>query len=451
MAYKKYRIKLVIRVLTIALFMFLFLFSIDQEKWYVTSAVSLIIVFILLGELIYFIETTNRELSKFLLSIKHNDFTIHYNTDDSKNKSSLDLKQIFNEITTEFQNVRIEKELHYQYLQTVFSHTKTAIICFEEDGKIQLINESAQKLLSIKRIENIEDIKKANPPLFESIKSTNPNIEKLIKLKINNLLVNLSLQCSIFKIKEHTYRMISLHDVKTVLEDQELDSWKKLIRVLNHEIMNSVTPISSLSSALNKMLSSGKEKQLKINELDAGDTEDLIESLKTIENRSKGLLKFVTNYKKISSLPQPNYSEVNIFGLITHVSRLLKSKLEENKIKLEISCPDNINIRADHELVEQVIINLFLNAIEAIQNQEIKIISIQSYIKNDFKIIEMTDNGPGITDEVMEQIFIPFFTTKKTGSGIGLSLSKQIMQLHRGNLSVNSKIDIGSTFILKFP
>lgn len=431
--------------------MFLFIFSISQEKWYVTSAVSLSVVFILLGELIYFIETTNRELSKFLLSIKHNDFTIHYNTDDSNNKSSLNLKYIFNEITKEFQNVRIEKELHYQYLQTVFSHSKTAIICFEQDGKIQLLNESAKKLLNIKHIDNVEEVEKISPKLFESIKSINPNIEKLIKIKIDKLLIHLSLQCSIFKIKDHTYRMVSLHDVKTVLEEQELDSWKKLIRVLNHEIMNSVTPISSLSSALNKMLKSKNKEAFNLNELDAEDTEDLIESLKTIENRSKGLLKFVTNYKKITNLPQPNYTEVNISGLITHISRLLKSKLEENKIYLEIICPKNINIRADHELVEQVIINLFLNAIEAVQDQKTKTISIQSYTKNDFKIIEIIDNGPGINDEVLEQIFIPFFTTKKTGSGIGLSLSKQIMQLHRGNLSVNSKIDIGSTFILKFP
>lgn len=451
MAYKKYRIKLIVRVITIALFMFLFLFSIDQEKWYVTSAVSLLVVLILLAELIYFIETTNRELSKFLLSIKHNDFTIHYNTDDCKNKTSLNLKQVFNEISTEFQNVRIEKELHYQYLQTVFAHSKTAIICFEKDGKIQLINESAKKLLDIKHIENIKEVKKNNPKLFDTIKKINPTTEKLIKFKINHILVHLSLQCSLFKIKEKTYKMISLHDVKTVLEDQELDSWKKLIRVLNHEIMNSVTPISSLSSALNKMLSSNKKNQKKLSDLDTEETKDLIESIKTIENRSKGLLKFVTNYKKITTLPQPNYSEVNIFGLINHISRLLKSKLDEYEIKLEISCPEDLKIRADHELIEQVIINLFLNAIEAIQNQKVKAIRIESYTKNDFKIIEISDNGPGISDEVIEQIFIPFFTTKKTGSGIGLSLSKQIMQLHRGNLSVNSKIDIGSTFILKFP
>lgn len=451
MAYKKYRIKLIVRVITIALFMFLFLFSIDQEKWYVTSAVSFLVVLILLAELIYFIETTNRELSKFLLSIKHNDFTIHYNTDDSKNKTSLNLRQVFNEISTEFQNVRIEKELHYQYLQTVFAHSKTAIICFEKDGKIQLINESAKKLLDIKHIENIKEVKKINPKLFDTIKKINPTTEKLIKFKINHILVHLSLQCSLFKIKEKTYKMISLHDVKTVLEDQELDSWKKLIRVLNHEIMNSVTPISSLSSALNKMLSSNKKNQKKLSDLDTEETKDLIESIKTIENRSKGLLKFVTNYKKITTLPQPNYSEVNIFGLINHISRLLKSKLDEYEIKLEISCPEDLKIRADHELIEQVIINLFLNAIEAIQNQKAKAIRIKSYIKNDFKIIEISDNGPGISDEVLDQIFIPFFTTKKTGSGIGLSLSKQIMQLHRGNLSVNSKIDMGSTFILKFP
>ena len=324
-------------------------------------------------------------------------------------------------------------------------------VTFDPNGKIQLINEASKNLLNIKRIDNIDELENINPQLFESINSINPTIEKLLKIKINNNLLHLSLQCTVFKLKEHSYKMVSLHDIKTVLEEQELDSWKKLIRVLNHEIMNSVTPITSLSSALNKMLNTKDEKKIELSNLSDEDAEDLIESLKTIENRSKGLLKFVTNYKKITKLPKPNYTKINIAGLLNHIIRLLKQKLEENNIQIEIVCPEDIVIEADHELIEQVIINLLLNAIEAIQHQDSKTISIHTYNSGNYTFVEISDNGSGISDDVIDQIFVPFFTTKKTGSGIGLSLSKQIMQLHRGNLSVISKIDYGSTFILKFP
>lgn len=450
MGFNTFNIKIMIRVIGIALFIFLFFFSLSQEKWYVTTAVTLIFIFILLAELVYFINLTNRELSKFLLSLKYKDFSTQYNTLVSKKKSSFDLKKTFHEITTEFQNIRIEKELHYQYLQTVFTHSKTAIICFEQSGEIQLVNEAAKKLLNITRLRNIKEIERINPQLLESIKSAPLHSEKLLKIKINNDLHHLSLQCSLFKLKEHTYQMVSLHDVKNVLEEQELDAWKKLIRVLNHEIMNSVTPISSLSSALNKMLSSPSHTQNKLKELNADDSKDLVESLKVIENRSKGLLKFVTNYKKITKLPQPNFTKVNILGFINHICRLLKSKMEDINIQLEINCAEDLYIKADHELIEQVIINILLNAIEAIQNQEAKKISIHAYDEDNYTYIEVSDNGPGIPDEIIDQILIPFFTTKKNGSGIGLSLSKQIMQLHQGNLIVQSKINEGSTFILKF-
>ncbi len=447
MAFDKFRLKIIFRILPIAFFMLAFFYSIGQDKWYVTSASCILIIIILLIELIYFLEATKRELSKFLMSVRQKDFSIHYHIPNKKN-TSFDLNKIFKEISDEFQNVRIEKEIHYQYLQTVFSHSKTAIICFNEEGDLLLINEAFKKMVSLNHINNLNKLSRKHPQLLEAIKTSSPRQEKLVKLRTPKGIFQLSLQTTFLKLKNERYKMISLHDVKNVLEEQELDSWKKLIRVLNHEIMNSVTPISSLSKALNKMLEHSKTN---LKDLAKDDQEDLIESLKTIENRSNGLLNFVTNYKKITKLPQPNYTQIKVKGLIKHIVRLLKSKLDEKNIEYRINCQENMEIFADHELTEQVIINLLLNAIQALDEQHDKKISIRAYQNENNNYIEIEDNGPGIPDEILDQIFIPFFTTKKEGSGIGLSLSKQIMQLHRGNLSVNSTEGLGSTFILRFP
>lgn len=449
MGFNKFRYKTILRVIAIATFMFAFVYAVYQEKWYVTITVCGLIVLFLLGELIYFVEFGNRELSKFLISIKYKDFSSYRNSIHATKKSS-ELKQAFTEISKEFQNVRIEKELHYQYLQTVFAHSRTAIICFSTDGKIQLVNEATKKLLDIKRIDNIGEIERVNPQLSESIKNIKPNTEKLVKLRLGSQLLQLSLQCTVFKLKEESYKMVSLHDVKEVLEEQELDSWKKLIRVLNHEIMNSVTPISSLSKALNEMMNEAMKKDKKQISLSDDESNDLIQSLQSIENRSRGLSKFVTNYKKITKLPQPNYGEVNIEGLVRHILRLLKAKLEEGNIAIELDIEQDLQIIADHELIEQVVINLLLNAIEALAEKDKGMISINAYKHDDHILMEISDNGKGIPDDVLDQIFVPFFTTKKEGSGIGLSISKQIMQLHRGNLTVHTQLGSGSTFILKF-
>ena len=366
MTFKYFRFKLIIRVIITAIFMFIFIYSINQEKWYVTSSVALLICILLIGELIYFVETTNRELGKFLLSIKYKDFTNIY-TVKGKNKGSFpELKQAFNEIVHEFQNVRIEKELHYQYLQTIFSHTKTAMVCYENNGNIQLINEAAKKLLNVKQIEKIEQLERLVPPIYAAIKNITPDSENIIKTNIQNNIAHLSLQCTIFKLMDKTYKMVSIHDIKNALEEQELDSWKKLIRVLNHEIMNSVTPISSLSSALNKMLTDENGNKKDLSAIPTDDASDLLNSLETIENRSKGLLNFVTTYKKITKLPKPKLSTVNIAGLIKHVTTLLKPELEKRNIELKIRINESQEINADHEMIEQVIINLLLNSIDVL-------------------------------------------------------------------------------------
>ncbi len=452
MVFKNFRLKLIFRVLLLGIIIFLFIYSMNQDKWYVTSAVSLSAIIISLIEMIYFMESTNREIGKLILSIKHKDFSSNYLESGSKKTSFTELRYALKEVTDEFQNAKIEKELHYQYLLTVFEHSKAAIICHTEDGNIELINQATKNLLKIKKISSIDDIADIDQNLLTAINSIRGESEKMVKINIANEQISLNLQCTIFKLKGVKYKMISLHNISEALDTQELESWKKLIRILNHEIMNSVTPISSLSAAINKMLLNEDGQRRKMKDIKDAESEDIFDSLETIENRSKGLLKFVTTYKELSKLPKPRLSETNINGLINHLTAFMKPEFQKHDIQIQSPNPDiEIMVNIDAEMIEQVMINLLLNAIQAVQNKTTdKHIKIETSITSLNTLVMISDNGSGIEKDLIDQIFIPFFTTKKEGSGIGLSLSRQIMQLHKGSISLQSEINSGTTFILKF-
>lgn len=450
MIFKNFRLKIISRVLFLGIIIFLFIYAINQEKWYVTSGVSLALILLSLIEMIYFMEATNREIGKLILSIKHKDFSSNYLESGSNRTSFSELRYALKEVTEEFQNVKIEKELHYQYLLTVFEHAKSAIICHTEDGNIELINQAAKKLLKTKKLFSINEISKIDPALLESIKAITGETEKMVRVNINSEVLSLNLQCTVFKLKEVKYKMISLHNISDVLDTQEVESWKKLIRILNHEIMNSVTPISSLSTAINKILLDENGKKMSMKDINEADSDDILESLQTIENRSKGLLKFVTTYKELSKLPKPRIAETDINGMINHLITFMKPEFQKHHIHVQSPDPNiKIHTDIDSEMIEQVLINLILNAIQALQEtkKEINITTSQTKL-NTFIII--SDSGNGIKPEYLDQIFIPFFTTKKEGSGIGLSLSRQIMQLHKGSITAHSELENGSTFTLKF-
>ena len=254
-----------------------------------------------------------------------------------------------------------------------------------------------------------------------------------------------------FKIQENTIKLISLKNITSELNYQELESWQKLIRVLTHEIMNSVTPISSLSNAINETIQENNESRHELAQISDDDFEDIVSSLKTIETRSKGLLRFVSSYKQLTRIPTPDFKLVNLIELLNHCKTLLNQKIKKLNINFSLTAQaDSIKSFVDYDLIEQVVINLLINAIDAVAaniNPQIQICVKTTESKT--KII-IKDNGKGIKAEDLDKIFIPFYTSKKQGSGIGLSLSRQIMRLHKGNIYVNSAPKKGSEFILEF-
>ncbi len=443
-----YRYKILIRIVFLGLGMFLFIYAIHQKQWYVTSIILATIIIASIVELIYFSENWARELKKFLMSIKHRDFTgFYYN---EKLKHSLpEYKFAFKEISREFQHVRIEKELHYQYLQTLTDHIKIALICYKDDDYIEMTNPAANDLFGVHQLRSLDQLKRAAPELYSGIKSFTGK-PQIIKTVIKGKLRQLILDRSQFILGSEPLTLVSFRDIKNELEQNELDSWKKLIQVLTHEIMNSATPISSLGKAVLEILDNRERNKTGSITFEKDDFDDLYSSVATIENRGRGMLKFVDDYKNLMNIPQPNFEQVEVMNLIMYTKNLLAPQFESRGIDLEINNePDGITVFADRDMIERVILNLMLNAMYAMEDvANPKLIIATNKTVSGKILISVSDNGQGIPDENMDKVFVPFFTTRKGGSGLGLGISREIMRLHHGNIEVESIANQGTTIRL---
>jgi two-component system, NtrC family, nitrogen regulation sensor histidine kinase NtrY len=274
----------------------------------------------------------------------------------------------------------------------------------------------------------------------------------LITLEIGGDERQLSVYAIELTLGNENFKLISLQNIRSELEEKEMEAWQKLVRVLTHEIMNSVTPISSLANTVEGEIVSYLDKSNEKPDISKDDLEDIHLAVQTIQRRSDGLIRFVNDFRSLTHTPMPQFQMVSVRELFEHVSILMKHDLEINQIRFIVNVkPQNLALTVDPELIQQVLINLLKNAIQALEERENKIIELLAYQdeKNNTLFI-VKDNGPGIDEEAQSKIFIPFFTTKKTGSGIGLSLSRQIMRQHNASISVKSKNDEGTEFILRF-
>jgi nitrogen fixation/metabolism regulation signal transduction histidine kinase len=401
----------------------------------------------------YQINQTRRELAEFLTFIKFEDYSNFYST---KLRKQDVLKNAFHEVFEQFRKLKAEREANALYLKTMLEHISIALICYNQDNEIEQMNKAAKQLLKINFIKNIQSISKIDENLSNCIINLPSGKKELIKVNIKSEPLHLSISATEFTLQGMKYKIISMQNLQQEIENTEADAWQKLVRVLTHEIMNSVTPISSLSRTVNQMLGLHNQKpniQIISNELDREDLDDIKTSLLTIENRSKGLINFVKSYKSFTNVPQPNIRSISSKELLERVINLLKPDFSSQNIHIKLILPTNdIILNIDLEMIEQVFINLLLNARDAFgeaNNPKLIEIELQSIDKE--AIIYVKDNGKGIEKDVLNQIFIPFFTTKKTGSGIGLSLSRQFVLKHQGNMIVHSEVGKGTIFEIRLP
>lgn len=450
MVYKNFRLNVIVRVSLLSLTIFGFLFLIFRTSYLLTPILVFMVIIYQIYRLIYYVDTVNYDLSVFFESIKYNEFN-HTFKIDGLGSSFDDLVRGFNEVIEKFQKIRSEKEAQYHYLQNVIQHIGISLLAFTEDGDIQLINNAAQKLFGTPNPKNIKDLSEFSEELVKTLYELKSGRKKLIKVNDEDDLLQLAIYAKEFGIKDQYIKLVSIQNIQSELEEQEMQSWQKLIRVLTHEIMNSITPISSLSVSVNSMLSEMTDDHIS-KQIDEEKIVDIRYALTTIQRRSDGLLQFVDSYRNLTRIPKPDFKIFSIQKLFSDIQLLMADELRAKQVEFTTDVePESLELTADRNLIEQVLINLVKNSLNALDGCENPNIQMTAFLSKEGRIgIKVMDNGTGILTDVIDKVFIPFFTTKSEGSGIGLSLSRQIMRLHGGTISVNSIPDEKTTFTLKF-
>lgn len=451
MAYKQFSLNIIIRVVFLCLSIFLFFYLISNTSLYATSIILFLLLILQIYLLIKFVSKTNKEIIRFFDSIKYSDFSQNFSP-HIKGASFEELSNSFTDVMQKFQNTRTEKEENHRYLQTVIQHIGVGLMTYTPDGNIDLINNSAKKLLKLNVIKNLKELSVLDKNLPETLLNLHAGEKILQKIVDNNELIQLAIYATEFRMRGKQYTLVSLQNIQNELEDVEIEAWQKLIKVLTHEIMNSVTPITSLASTADAILKEFENNSQNISETLKEHMIDVRGAVNTIQKRSNGLLHFVDAYRNLTKVPIPNFGIIKIENMFERIQTLLTEEISKRHINFIISVePKNLEITADSDQIEQVLINLVLNSMYALDGHENPQIKLNGFIDRWGRgIIQVIDNGPGITEEIMEKIFVPFYTTRKGGSGIGLSLSQQIMRAHRGNIRVNSIPEKETIFTLRF-
>ncbi len=451
MIYKRFRFNCILRVAFLAATILLFFFLIFRTSLFAATFIVAVIILYEIYDLMRYVDKTNRDLSRFLQSIKYSDFSQSYK-EAGLSASFDELKSAFTEVSEAFRKARAEKEEHFRYLQTVVQHIGIGLIAFQPNGEVELINTAAKRLLRVPSLKNIQSLSSWSQSLVNTFFKLKPRENALVKIEDINEFLHLALYSTEFKLRGQIYKLVSLQNIYSELEEKEMEAWQKLIRVLTHEIMNSITPIVSLTSTVNELIHESYRGHGPAKKANEDALNDIQEALQTIRKRSQGLLHFVEAYRNLTAIPKPNFQVFLVRELFTRAEKLMQAHIQEANIRHEWSIePETLELTADPELIEQVLINLQLNALQAVSNKKDGYIRLEAGLDDRGRIIiQVLDNGPGIPEENLEKIFIPFFSTKDGGSGIGLSLSRQIMRLHRGTISVQTEPNVQTVFTLRF-
>lgn len=387
------------------------------------------------------------ELNDFVESVKYRDFSRRFNV----RRAPLELKNLrhgFNEINDAFRNVSKEKETHYQYLQKIMEMVNTGILSYDSESyEVNWMNESLKQLLQLPYLKTIKSLEKRNKELYADLVSLLPGESKISNLHTGMETTKLLLSATAFQTGNKKYSLVGFQNINSAVDETESEAWKKLLSVMTHEIMNSVAPISSLANTLQNRLQQRKEHP----QNDDATLDDIHVGIDTIKKRSESLLKFAETYRSLNKIAAPDIKTFYVCDLFENIFNLMEPTVEQKGIELEILLKEpGLQLDADISLIEQVLINLVVNAMEAVKDAEEKIITLSGENINNKIVIRVADNGAGMSPEILDKVFIPFFTTKKNGSGIGLSLCRQVMRAHRGNLQVVSEVGKGTVFTLYF-
>jgi signal transduction histidine kinase len=413
------------------------------QRWYFSLFFIVPAIIYLFYRIYSFLHRINKELNLFAEASRYRDFSQHFDI----GRAPVEVQQLrknFNEISHVFRTINKEKEIQHQYLQKIMELIDTGIILFDaQAGDVSWMNESLKQLIKLPYLKTIHSLAKHNDALYREVISLQANEEKIYTLTTGDASIRILLSSTTFKTDGKLYKLVAFRNVNEALDETESKAWQKLLSVMTHEIMNSVAPIASLAGTLEERLTQLTEE--------SSTTADLRLGIETIKRRSEGLLRFAETYRNLNKIRELNRSRILVRDLFENLFQLMQPTLDQKEVELEIILKDtSLLLEADIYLVEQVLINLIVNAMEALKNKKGARIMLSAESVAGKITLKVSDNGTGMSPELVEKVFIPFFSTKKNGSGIGLSLCKQIMLMHKGNIHVQSIEGQGSLFLLSF-
>ncbi len=395
-------------------------------------SVLLFAALLLLVRITRFAERPLREVLRFVEGVRYDDYSVHMGR--RSGDSLLEgLAEAFTELGDTLRRLRSEREEQARFLDLVVRHVPVALVAVNDRGEVSVSNPAARKLLALPHLRRMDQLTAAYPELTRALDRLNGSGRRLVRVQKGSRMLDLSMHATRFRLGDAATTLISLQDIRQELEEKELEAWQQLTRVLTHEIVNSVAPIASLAST-------AREQAAVLKTSTPVELAAVREALGTIERRSEGLVRFVDAYRSLARLPQPQLDRVQVSDLFAGCRMLLSEIASRQGVEIETSVhPADQEVLVDPELMQQVLINLVLNALQALEGHVDGKIQMLAHVNHEGRpILEIVDNGPGIEPHVQDQIFIPFFSTKQSGSGIGLALSRQIVRLHGGTLSVRS-------------
>ena len=446
--FKKYEWRIILRVILLFISLSACSFLFVKSLYIYLFLAAIVVVFQVL-DFYRFNKKAQDEVAQFVEAIHYRDFSRNFDVKHAPLEIQ-PLRKSFNEINSTFKIISREKEVQYQYLQQILELVDTGILSYEiETGDISWMNEPLKKMLAIPYLRTIHSMEKREPVLYREALVLRSGEHKIVSLTKDNNQSKILMTATAFQTENRIFKLIAFQNVSEALDETEAQAWRKLLSVMTHEIMNSVAPISSLAETLKRQLD--KSRNSTEEEKNNG-FEDLVLGVETIQRRSEGLLKFAQTYRNLNKITTLNLKNVYVRDLFENLNNLMLPMLEQKNIELEIILKDpELMLETDTNLMEQVLINLLVNAMEAVKDREHPRITLSASVQSNKKVsIKISDNGTGISEELMDKIFVPFFSTKKSGSGIGLSLCKQIMMLHKGTIQVHSIEGEGTAFTLIF-
>ena len=408
-----------------------------EHKLYFCVFFSCVLVWVIIVCLVDIYSRSIRRMTRMIESVRYGDFSLSFSA-NGRNEMDRKLVEDLNEVIVRFRSELSEKEEKYQYFETLLDSVDTSVLVADKQGKVVWMNQAGMQDLCGHAIHQLDELKMLNPDFPILIDALQPGEVKVIRIYKEDLMQDMAVTVTEYATRTADLRLINLKNIRSILEENEMEAWQKLVRVLTHEIMNSITPIISLSDTMcERAIQQGMDEESM-----------MLQGMKTIHRRSKGLLNFVENYRKLSRLASPVLAPVKVGELLGDIQKLFPSSKVRYIYKVEDECR---KLMIDRSQMEQVLINLLKNASEACEESPNPEVVVETTYQEEKYIFQLsvTDNGCGILPDVLDRIFIPFFTTKSTGSGIGLSLCKQIVTMHGGSIRVTSEIGKGSCFVVK--